>query len=110
MIWMEGEAMRGLLGLGLLLAGLLGAVEVSLGVETAGGAASQGVEAAAPLPTTGCWRIVPGIGGPAPDAPYLWAVAARAANDVWAIGDRGATLHWAGGAWSVVPSPALQWL
>src|SRR5262249_3479530 len=43
----------------------------------------------------------------------LWAVAARAATDVWAVGDyytgswfQTLTEHWDGSTWSIVPSPS----
>jgi hypothetical protein len=36
---------------------------------------------------------------------YLHAVAAIAANDVWAVGDNGQTQHWNGANWSVVAAP-----
>ena len=57
-------------------------------------------------PPAGCrlpyWHIMP-----SPDVGILNAVAAVAANDIWAVGDRG-ILHWNGLAWSQVPSPATS--
>src|SRR5207302_3231888 len=41
------------------------------------------------------------------DFNHLRGIAAIASNDVWAVGDSGATLieHWDGQQWSIVPSP-----
>ncbi|HEX9616889.1 MAG TPA: hypothetical protein VGA03_05695, partial [Anaerolineales bacterium] len=36
---------------------------------------------------------------------YFHAVAAIAANDVWAVGDNGQTQHWNGANWSRVAAP-----
>ena len=57
----------------------------------------------------GCWNVIP---SPQPSFfPLLYAVTGSG-NDVWAVGEYGdgtraitLTMHWNGGAWSVVPSP-----
>jgi hypothetical protein len=48
------------------------------------------------------WSLVPNAGG---IDEYLFAVAAIAANDVWAVGDNGQTQHWNGATWSRVTAP-----
>ena len=57
----------------------------------------------------GCWNVIP---SPQPSFfPLLYAVTGSG-NDVWAVGEYGdgsraitLTMHWNGGAWSIVPSP-----
>lgn len=58
------------------------------------------------------WSIVPSpnIG---PYGNYLYAVDARASNDVWAVGTTNNSsqtliLHWDGSSWSVVASPSIS--
>ncbi len=48
------------------------------------------------------WSLVPNAGG---TNEVLHAVAALAANDVWAVGDNGQFQHWNGLAWSRVTAP-----
>jgi len=48
------------------------------------------------------WNWVPNAGGL---DEYLFAVAAIAPNDVWAVGDNGQTQHWNGADWSRVAAP-----
>ena len=57
----------------------------------------------------GCWNVIPSPGSSG--FPILYAVTGSG-NDVWAVGEHGdgsraitLTMHWDGGAWSVVPSP-----
>ena len=44
------------------------------------------------------WSLVP-----PPDTRILHAIDARAADDVWAVGEDGLIAHWNGSEWSVVP-------
>ncbi|MGI8586143.1 MAG: S-layer homology domain-containing protein [Chloroflexia bacterium] len=72
-----------------------------------GGAESRLSPALGGAAVGGCWTVVscPNV-NTAPNE--LLAVAAVAANDVWAVGDgSGGTLieHWDGSSWSIVPSP-----
>jgi len=63
--------------------------------------ASTGADAAGRGPTCS-WHVVSDVQGP-----DLWAAAALADNDVWAVGDngfRGTILHWDGRTWRSVAS------
>jgi hypothetical protein len=69
-------------------------------------AASASAGAGAAGPGEACrWHVVSDLQGP-----DLWAAAALADNDVWAVGDngvRGTILHWNGRRWRSVASPVF---
>jgi hypothetical protein len=59
------------------------------------------------------WNLVPSPNTGAPRS-FLYGVSARAANDVWAVGEtlsgtvhKALILHWDGSQWSVAPAPSL---
>lgn len=62
-----------------------------------------GTSMAAPGRDLGCgsWSLE----HPAPQANDLHAVWAIAANDAWAVGDKGAIVHWDGASWTLAESP-----
>jgi hypothetical protein len=51
-----------------------------------------------------CWAH------PLPEGNTLLAVWGAASADVWAVGERGAILHWDGQRWSPVASPTQEFL
>src|SRR5690242_2036934 len=94
-----------------LAAGLLIGFGVSLagaaGMHSAASTGGQGMTAPDPAsPPLGCWNVDTTYSA---YQPSLFAVAARATNDVWAAGDVGETqtliMHWDGTQWSRVTSP-----
>src|SRR5688500_9170418 len=63
---------------------------------------------------TGTWTLVDSP-NPSPSASRLTGVAARDANDVWAVGHHvsgglieNLAMHWAGTQWTVVPTPRVN--
>jgi hypothetical protein len=57
------------------------------------------------------WMVVPSPNDSTTNN-NLYAVAAVAANDVWAVGSAGSSktlaIHWTGASWSVLPAPAVS--
>src|SRR5437870_5376019 len=58
---------------------------------------------AAPRRDLGCGSWL--LEHPAPQANDLHAVWAIAANNAWAVGDKGAIVHWDGAHWTLAESP-----
>jgi hypothetical protein len=65
---------------------------------------------ASPAPAAGCTQDGWCWAHPLPQGNTLLAIWGAARADVWAVGERGAILHWDGQHWSLVASPTQEFL
>lgn len=68
--------------------------------------AATATATATPSPLCASWAVTPLPASAG--APRLEAVAAIAANDVWAVGVGAVAIHWDGTAWKSYPTPSLS--